>query len=534
MKLDDGGNEIHRSRKDDHKSYKSRVQTDDHKSSGPRIKLEPIDDPLDEIRTTEDKAFSPVPRAQSDIPDVVPIAPLRDSLITTKNSTNVTVQVAPSNPLSGFTVAASRSESPVNPTGFIISPTREISRLGNIISPTTQNDAQSNSTLIQSVPLVSPLNTTGSVIEQTDSSRPSTSASFSDKSILELDPDDGFEMMDGPYNTRKSARVNGKFSNALNFVQFTKAIVLDQLAAQPWDIQGTSLSTFRQKYTLKEDLTILKATSDDRFIKAPLKKIFFQALAHLLNRKPSGVYDRYRKNILKHKKAIYKLCERDNIKPYPLETCFAEYDSELNRLKLTREEPELQSGNEVSSVFGMDDDSKLLQFMHSLPVEKQGLDESFEEFYKQNQSRSPEKWKERYEQISKHNNDVVPLPSNSLTPDAINDKRDDPRQQKKIEPHSAPRDASMPLRNTRLLSPPDESMLLYRRPPSPLIIRTGPVESSDEINSTDEELESDDSDESDDYHKPFNSARFPPSLMNAESRILVPRPTTNYLNFSSR
>lgn len=287
-----------------------------------------------------------------------------------------------------------------------------------------------------------------------------------------------------------------------------------------------------KRYSLVEDLTILVATDDTRFKVGVVKSYFFQALGHLFQRTAQGVESRYRKIISERREQLYKLCERENIKPLPLDTAFAEYDQRVKNpgsfaksktKPKPKPKPTIQKKRTVpdfepveQSKFSASDDAKLVGWVRLFPFDEEDADIIYQTFCKDIGHGTPNEWKSRFQALNKNyllwKGGAAQLTTAKHVLHVFGKTS-----------YFSPEGITIKDLAEKIAASSNANSNAKARTPSPEIIRTGAgASSSEEIASSDGGVSSSGSSngyESANESMPFNPAKFPPSLVSFGSRV---------------
>lgn len=280
-----------------------------------------------------------------------------------------------------------------------------------------------------------------------------------------------------------------------------------------------------KRYSLVEDLTILVATDDIRYRVGVVKSYFFQALGHLFQRTAQGVESRYRKVLAERRDQFYALCQRENIKPLPLNTAFAEYDQMVKKPSLqanSKTKPKSKVANNSTapevelSKFSVSDDAELVGWVRRFPVEERDASIIYQTFCNAIGHGRPDEWKSRFQALSKNYLLWMGGDSQLTTAKHVLDVFSETT-------HLKP-ELEMTIKGLAQKVAFSSNANASSRTPPPEIIRTGATaNSSEEIASSDDSGESS-SESTNGYESAkesmsFNPAKFPPSLVSFGSRV---------------
>lgn len=162
-------------------------------------------------------------------------------------------------------------------------------------------------------------------------------------------------------------------------------------------------------YTMKEDLTIIKAVSDPRYINGAIKLNFFNLLAQITfgnQRTGEALRTRYRKSLVKTKDKTIELCRRQRVEPYLLDEFFIAYDNYVNEIAVQKQSSgSIRAGSTPNGHtnggirkgnFVPEEDVVLLQYVLEHSNESVCGRTLYKAFAAQNPWRSFQSWRNRF------------------------------------------------------------------------------------------------------------------------------------------
>lgn len=305
-------------------------------------------------------------------------------------------------------------------------------------------------------------------------------------------------------------------------------------------------------YSLREDLTILKATEDRRYF-GGVQKIFFDSLGSLLGRTGAGVLSRFKKHLMHRRDAVYKICEAQGVTPYSLASVYDEYDDTVRSRRLLSVADLVKSRTGVR--FSNEEDAELLRFVLSRPSGFRSGNTIYKEYETLHPLRTDTAWRARFVKSLKpycdaweSNNQLVPIPEHIKEvfestkhrnlPDISSNNSEiiSDEESEMISDIEVPATNAAGINDFSARDSPEDELQLHipvRQPP--IVMASGSdAESLDEIESTedDEESSSDDSGsegydsavEGHDQGTQFNFSLFPPSLSTFSNRLMITPP----------
>lgn len=308
----------------------------------------------------------------------------------------------------------------------------------------------------------------------------------------------------------------------------SKAISISQLRSQKPTktientialLERTSKSTTMAEhpYTLKEDLTIIKATSDSRYTNGAIKIAYFKLLAQITfgnKRTGEALRTRYRRTLAKSKDKFIKLCKSQRVEPYLLDEFFSEYDNYVKEMAIQNQAKEYipatpikghTNGGVRKGNFVPEEDVALLKFVLEHSHESVGGRDLYKKFAVTHPWRSFESWRNRYLRhlrphlknfpFRDHWSSIPTHILNVLQSDDPSDESDSTppqrKQRRKMNTRSAGSSISQRSRSASIVGGlSQDSMFQDSRPPSLDVEPYIDIEDSD----SESQIEADDSD----------------------------------------
>jgi hypothetical protein len=162
-------------------------------------------------------------------------------------------------------------------------------------------------------------------------------------------------------------------------------------------------------YTMKEDLTIINAVSDSRYINGAIKIVYFNLLAQIAfgnKRTGEALRTRYRKTLVNSKDKCVKLCKSQRVEPYLLDEFFTEYDNYAKEIAIQNQARESTpagatlnghtNGGIRKGNFVPEEDVALLKYVLEHNNESVGGRGLYKMFAVSHPWRSFESWRNRY------------------------------------------------------------------------------------------------------------------------------------------
>lgn len=162
-------------------------------------------------------------------------------------------------------------------------------------------------------------------------------------------------------------------------------------------------------YTMKEDLTIIEAVSDSRYVNGAIKIAYFNLLAQITfgnQRTGEALRSRYRKSLIKTKDKIIKFCRRQRVEPYLLDEFFTAYDNYVKEIAVQHQSSgsinagSTPNGHTNSGIrkgnFVPEEDVALLQYVLEHRNESVCGRNLYKAFAAKNPWRSFESWRNRF------------------------------------------------------------------------------------------------------------------------------------------